>query len=316
MVSFKNVLSRLALSLYFSMAGLLVFLTMESKSLSSSFTHQQLLLGLVLAGLHFADYFVVLSAGRDKFVKIYTAGAFVAALSTFILAFFVYQEPLLTMFHVIGVFMLILTFRYEFFRIPGRLRDNAKTLMYILIFVEVCVSIWVRLHAIFRILITPESAAKWILLNAYTAGYLFIGLFAIRSSQELMNRRVVLNKYQLVVDETDYTQLFGSSDLLVLTFFAKEPGRPVTCAEMFAGFAENPIEQMARQSSCAECVAEHHKATLCVNYRRIYNQVLKIKKILETLGIGTIVQPQNKMAIISDGWALKVFQSVTIIEKS
>ncbi len=272
-------------------------------------------LGLLLATLHFAVYLAILGAGRGTFVKTYTAGAFVLALSTLLLALLVYEDLLRSMFHVIGACMLILAFRYEYFRIPGNRRENAKTLMYILVCVEVCISVWVLVHAVYGLLLLAESARKWVLLNAYTAGYLFFGVLAIKSSRDLMNRRVVLNRESLTIDEVDYTPLLGSTDLRVLALFARFPGKAITCAAILADSAEKPADREALTRACADCFAEHHKATLCADYKRIYNQILKIKKILETLRVGTIVQPQNKMDIITEGWTLEVFQSVTIQDR-
>mgnify|MGYP005842455373 CR=1 FL=1 len=149
--------------------------------------------------------------------------------STLLIALFVYIEVPHSLFHVLGACLLMVAFRFESFRIPGNRKDNAKTLMYILVCIEACVGVWVLMHAICGILIMAGPAKKCILLNAYTPGYLLLGVLAIRNSCELVNRRVVLNESTFTVDETDYTSLLGSTDLHDLILFARNQGKAITC---------------------------------------------------------------------------------------
>ncbi len=64
--------------------------------------------------------------------------------------------------------------------------------------------------------------------------------------------------------------------------------------------------------ACARCVEEPLKATGCRTYRRIYKRVNDIRKLLEALEIGTILNPDNKMKVVERGWKLRLFDDVRV----
>ena len=56
-------------------------------------------------------------------------------------------------------------------------------------------------------------------------------------------------------------------------------------------------------------------SVLCPKYKNIYNRILDIKKLFESLGIGTIISPDNKRNILTEGWKLRFFDDIQVFDK-
>lgn len=169
---------------------------------------------------------------------------------------------------------------------------------------------WVLVHAYAGIILQSSAAEYWVAFNLYTVGLLGIGLVVLLRVSHDPGVRVTISPDSLTADGRDYTGLLGTTDLRLLSYLANAPDRHVTCADIVVALNGVQAGADAVAEDCRRCISSHEKASLCPHYRRTYNQVLKIKRTIEALGIGTIVAPPNKMNITTDGWALKLHENV------
>ncbi len=311
MFIFRSPWARILIALYFSATFILALLTRDEPPPASfaAFLLSPIAPGLLLAAFHAAAYLVILSMERPRgfLIAFASGGAFILA-SIVASALAVYPDLLRSTFHAAGALILIFVFKRDRLPFIDNRKDLARVVLYFLAFLEAGVLIWVILHAYHGIILGAPATKQWIVFNLYTAGYLFLGLVAILYTRRLMRTRVLVTGDRFLVDENDCTPLFGRSDLLVMRLFARSRERRVTCADILREAGSVP----SAASRCGRCVSGRHKATLCADYRRIYNQVLKTKKILESLRIGTILQPGNKMNVTREGWWLELFQHVDL----
>ncbi|MCX7655160.1 MAG: hypothetical protein N2Z76_01380, partial [Treponemataceae bacterium] len=268
--------------------------------------------GAIVGLVHFTVYLFLFRSHAVRFISKFFIGAIVCIGSTLIVAFVLYHDLSRSAFHVVGAFLLIFVFKFECFKPFDKHKITARLLPTILVILEIGVTLWVLIHAIYGILLNTSFAQKWVLFNLYTIGYLFLGIFAIQESKKFQDVVITITKNSFLVDTHDYSSLFGEKDLFLMWLFAQKNLTYLTCSEIIKAYTEHFKEKGDRYDQCQECITHHYKATRCSHYKRIYNQILKIKRILETLKVGTIVQPTNKMKIKEQGWHFEPFQHVQI----
>ena len=113
--------------------------------------------------------------------------------------------------------------------------------------------------------------------------------------------------YSLSVDDLDYSALLSDGDLKLLYLFACKDNLKINCSEI-----QHELTGIL-PSACHDCRQNSVKATMCPAYKKTYNQILKIKKTIETLKIGTIIPPQNKLDILKEGWTLNLYNNICLI---
>jgi len=69
---------------------------------------------------------------------------------------------------------------------------------------------------------------------------------------------------------------------------------PVRCADLAANMEGNRTGRCSAPDSC--------KPSICAEYALLYRSIHETRKRLEALNIGTIVGPENKMAVRDQGW--------------
>jgi hypothetical protein len=292
--------TRTALSVFFSLTIPLAALSIIKITL----------LPVLLMGVLILCYLVILLVETPRWFPVTIAiGSTIILTVILLLGFTVNRNYLRCAFHAIAA--LILVFMFKRHRLPfvGNTRESNRISFVFLIVLEVSGLFWVILHGYHGIILSTNSTQKWIGFNIYTIGYLLIGLMAILHAHSLMLKRVWVSRSRFFVDDRDYTPLMGSGDLGILYQFVVSTGHKVTCGDIVQKIETGSTHRIP---DCPACRENHNKATLCPDYRRIYNQILKIKKILETLGIGTILQPPNKMNVTREGWRLELFHHVSI----
>lgn len=315
----KKLLVSIGLALYFSLSGFLALSTMEYSQLEryTNISKHPFVLGLLLTFIHFCVYLYVLQSTSNTYSNKFFLGALINLLSTLVVSFLVYQDLFRSIFHVLGALLLIFIFKYSYFEKASKKNVlNAQTLVVTLIILEVGVTFWVLVHAFFGILLKADFAQKWIILNAYTVGYLLIGIFAIREALSYGNVVVTIQKDAISVENNDFSSLLSKKDLLLLWLLTKtntSEYKSITCSDVVRAYSEYCCENENNYQQCQNCLEAHYKATVCKQYKQIYNQILKIKKILETFRVGTIIQPDNKMHIKEEGWKFVPYKNVKII---
>jgi len=150
--------------------------------------------------------------------------------------------------------------------------------------------------------------AEWVELivgaNICMLGFIGFEFRIILLLRELLLVRVRVGPESLSMDGRDMSGLLGKREMAILHSFTRRRGESIVCAELrdSAGGGVPP--------DCVLCRSRGYKATACSAYLNIYNQVLRVKKVVETLGIGTILSPEKKANIMQEGWRLMLFDGV------
>ncbi len=271
-----------------------------------------LLVAAILMPLHLALYVVLLNARKRAFFRVAFPLASALALASILAAgILFYPDYLRTAFHVLAALYIIFLYRKDLLRRTKEARANTKALYWLSLIMSLSGCLWVLMYGFYGTILRTSGAEYWMLFNLYTVGVIIVGLNATMHVRQTLYTQVCITAASLEVDGRDCTMLLGRKDLLLLRAFIERPGRRATCALIIEALSSSSsaAEQPGRLD-CRECGKEKRKATLCPSYRRVYNQVLKVKKILETMDIGTIVPPQNKMNVTVDGWVLRIFENV------
>ena len=137
---------------------------------------------------------------------------------------------------------------------------------------------------------------------------LIIALYQILFNRTSVNVYLKITENSFFVDDSDYTSLMSPGDLKLLYLMKSKTGFKINCSEIQQEITGELPE------NCCECLQIKGKATLCSPYKKTYNQILKIKKILETLKLGTIIPPRNKLDILKEGWTLQFNKNVIMIK--
>ena len=142
---------------------------------------------------------------------------------------------------------------------------------------------------------------------------LFIHLLKFRSR---MYRRVYITSNKIMIDNYDFTKFLGKVNLNIIHSFILNQNKNITCSLLISclsnGDQDNPS---LNKWDCEECLNRESKVTLCPKYKTIYNRILDIKKLFESLEIGTIISPENKMNILTEGWKLRFFDDIRVFYK-
>lgn len=161
--------------------------------------------------------------------------------------------------------------------------------------------------------ISTRQEPRWaesIVYNIYFSVLLFILFLSIVQNRERLFRQVHVTPQRFVVDEFDFSELLGTVNLRILYHMVETGDSPVTCSHL-RGYL-SPTDEAARDRECSECLSKNYKASLCAPYRNLANRVRDIRKLLESADVGTIVSPENKMRVLTEGWRLRLFEGVHV----
>ncbi len=143
------------------------------------------------------------------------------------------------------------------------------------------------------------SAVIYLILTLF----LFI-LYRILFIQTMVKTHVRITEKTLMVNDRNYGNLLAPRDLQILHFLSGQPFQKANCSEIQKNLCGKVLPD------CACCARVNTKASLCPTYKKTYNQILKIKKIMEALNIGTIETAKNKQNILDKGWTLNWHKKV------
>jgi len=312
----RYVWARICVALYFSCSVLLASLTIletQHVRLPGHFL-SPLLVAIALTPLQFVLYAALLNIRREAiFRKLFPIASGFALAGTIAAGIFSNPEYLRSAFH--GVASLYIIFLYR--RDPkGKDRGgsfNNKFLYRFSLIVAAAGFIWVIIYGFYGVVLHALGTESWMIFNGYTVGVIVIGLNAILQLKRASYTEVRVSASSFHVDGHDFTGLFGQKDLLLLNIFVSREDRHATCAQIMDELSLPELRAGHLGSTdCQTCVRDRQKATRCSSYRRVYNQVLKVKKILESMDVGTVNPPKNKMNVKTDGWVLRIFENVRL----
>ena len=131
-----------------------------------------------------------------------------------------------------------------------------------------------------------------------------------------MYRRVFITADTIRIDNYDFTEFLGKVNLNIIHTFILNHNKNVTCSLLISCLTDRDQNNSSSNKwDCEECLSSESKVTLCPKYKTIYNRILDIKKLFESLEIGTIISPDNKMNILTEGWKLRFFDDIRVFDK-
>jgi hypothetical protein len=146
--------------------------------------------------------------------------------------------------------------------------------------------------------------------NAYNLLLTLALVLASRAVELNARRTLTLSRDEIAVDGKSILELLGERRSALLRAFAGAPGRRLRCAELVAAL---PAGRTGRgRTACGDCERDAMKASLCPEYRSLYNSLLELKKTLEFLEFGTILAPDKKRAVLAEGWKLALYENARI----
>lgn len=169
--------------------------------------------------------------------------------------------------------------------------------------------------------ISTRQEPRWaesIVYNSYNTVLIFLlGAASLRLQlQRFRNIRVTGG--DLYIDNWNFSRYFSETDKNIVIQFLTAEGN-LTCFMLEDALREtggNGTGSVKKtQWSCRECLEKGYTTTRCPKYKNLYNRILNIKKLFETLEIGTIITPENKMQIKEEGWKLRLFDDVRVMHR-
>lgn len=143
-----------------------------------------------------------------------------------------------------------------------------------------------------------------IFYNLYNLALVFSLVFSSWKIDLLGTKEVLCGERTLLVDGRDLSETAGKKKMELLHRFTEDQERKLTCAKINRARGECGIVQGLG------CDPETAKATACLQYRLTYNQILELKKFLESLGLGSITSPEHRRNVLREGWSLIPFEGV------
>ena len=131
-----------------------------------------------------------------------------------------------------------------------------------------------------------------------------------------MYRRVFITHNTIRIDNYNFTEFLGKVNLNIIHRFILNHNKNVTCSILNSSLTDREQNNNSTNKwDCEECINSEGKVTLCPKYKTTYNRILDIKKLFESLEIGTVISPDNKMNILTEGWKLRFFDDIRVFDK-
>jgi hypothetical protein len=165
--------------------------------------------------------------------------------------------------------------------------------------------------------IATRQEPRWVeslLYNIYNITLTLVLIWAAFQVKLKLFTRVEVTDSSVIIDgQYDLSKKLSRLELDIVKLFLSSANKSITCSEMFDFLKGNNESYQDKDNTCRECIEKDYKATSCGYYKNFYNRILEIKKQLELFEVGTIISPENKLAIKKDGWKFRTFANVRIV---
>lgn len=250
---------------------------------------------------------------RHHDVLAFGLGSFAAVMGievlTMLLGLFVHRDYFSAFFMHIAAWSVLFLYwidTTQASRINPEIRRGIGNVSFI---VYILLSIWIMMMGYAIATRQEPRPIESLAYNAFNA----LAAFGIL----VFSRRLIVRSYRVIrlhddiitVDGKPISDIIGDSGERILKAFLSSIDHRFTCRSL-ANLLHRSIKFEVQPTTCDSCLPDTAKASGCPTYRAIYNQVLKLKKTLEFLEIGTLVSPSNKRDVIATGWKLVLFQDV------
>jgi hypothetical protein len=225
-----------------------------------------------------------------------------------------HRDYFTVLFQTIIAFFIVYVHRISYGVGSLKSRFAVEGIYRVTLLIVFCLSLWTIAMGY---AVATRQEPRWIesiFYNIYNILLIF-ALYSAASGIRLRGmRRIAIGPASLKIDDYDFTHYLGQVNLDMINHFLNSKDNGVLCSEL-AVYLLNHHKGSASKWDCRLCVEQKQKVTLCPKYKSVYNRILEIKKLFETMEIGTIVSPQNKLNILAEGWRLFFFSSVRLILK-
>ena len=248
-----------------------------------------------------------------RFIILFCLSFIIIEAGTLVSAAMAHKDFFSHLFQVIIVYWLIFFFRNDLFFSSHRQKTFYTGLIWINTIIFAVFSVWLIFMGYAVVTQQEPRWAESIIYNAYNL--LLVILLGVSSLRLQLKRfrRLRITDDKLFIDSRDFSGLFNSTEKDLILEFVRT-GDSITCADIVKKYSSNDKKTGKNiKWNCGECIDNNFTASQCPKYKKIYNNVLNIKKIFETLEIGTIISPSNKMKIKESGWKLRLFDDVRVI---
>ena len=172
-------------------------------------------------------------------------------------------------------------------------------------------SVWLLMMGYALVTRQEPRWAESLMYNIYTLILILMTFIHLLKFRSRMYRRVYISSTTIRIDNHDFTEFLGKVNFNIIHTFILNYNKNVTCFMLIPCLTDRDQNNtLSSQLDCEECLSRKSKVTLCSKYKNIYNRILEIKKLFESLEIGTIISPDNKMKILTEGWKLRFFDDI------
>lgn len=253
---------------------------------------------------------------KKYFLSIFSL-SFVLQLSLLVLcALFIHRDYFTMVFQLFLMYPLIFFFQYKIIFTGPQESVHVRRMYYLSVIFFVLWFVWLLMMGYS---IVTRQEPRWIesiIYNVYISVLLlmlFIHMLKLRSR---MYRRVFISSGTIKIDDYDFTEFLGKVNLNIIRTFILYHNKNVTCSLLISCLNDrNQDNTLINIHDCEECLSKERKVTLCPKYKTIYNRILDIKKLFESLEIGTIISPDNKMNILTEEWKLRFFDDIRVFDR-
>ena len=273
-----------------------------------------LVVGILGFVIYFAGYRAVLSIHEPKrFAMAATALVIVGQATIVLFGIFIHRDYFSAFYSSIAAWIVLLL--YWIGNLPPFTlsRDMRRAIGQAALLAFFLFAIWIMMMGY---AISTRQEPRPIEALAYNA-YNMLAAFGML----VFSRQLIIGSYRIVVIGQDTIEIegglslggiVGEKGMKILRIFFGKVERGVTCSELSELIQKDTQAANDSRNPCSTCTPDNMKATTCVAYRNLYNTILELRKVLEFVGIGTILPPQNKMKIREEGWRLVLFDGVRV----
>lgn len=212
------------------------------------------------------------------------------------------------LFQLILVFIAAALLQIPEFRISRNKKQIYKTTCYFVMIIFTIFLFWLMLMGY---AIVTRSEPRWIESTAYNFVGAFISLVMLMCAVALHHRTYQVFEStgnSIVWNDDDISDHFTQAEKSVLLTYVHNP-ESCTCNTLTG------IIEPEETGQCRVCIEKGWSAINCKNFRKVKKYTLAIKKYLELLGVGTIVQVSEKYHLIKQyGWKLRYFDDVLFVK--
>ncbi len=279
---------------------------------------EAVLLSIIIFSISWTMFFILI---RIKKFKVFVAAllcSFILSLTiASFLAYRIHRDYYTMYMQIILIYWILFIRRSVYFHkgFSGRkyvthLYSFTRTLYFLLM-------IWLILMAYSVVSRQEPRWAESLVYNAYNMLLSFVLYLSAVYIKIGIYRKVVITGNSISIDDYDFTDSIGSVNIEIIRCLINDKPDRCRCGDIIEfSHREGVFSGGKRNYSCDECIGNNYKVSLCSSYKNIDNRVREIRKLFESLEIGTILYPENKRNILNEGWKLRFFDNVRISVKS